>query len=1574
MLPPVSFTGHNLANRVDTVTDGLPPLTRERIASVTTETGAVIGVNYELVSPCTAPVTLSSSANTASCYPVFWTPPDYTAPFLDWFNKYAVASVSVADSTGGSPGLFTQYTYKGGGAWHFDDNEIVKPKYRTYGQWRGYGDVITSTGQGNDALTEAEDTYYRGMDGDTLPSGTRSVTLADSQGGQHADSSQLAGDSLESTVYNFTGGPVDHSTISSYWVSAAVVTRGRPGLPALTANATGLVESWARQAVTDGGTTLWRKTETDTSYDAGTGDAAFGLPLFVFAHGDLGVPAQQTCKAITYAPVSAAVNLAGLPAETETDAQPCGGASPSGASAPSAGQVNALAAPVTLSRPADVISDTRTFYDSPALAGTWPQPAAPAWPQAAPTLGDVSVVRQASDYSGGAFSYVTKSAVVYDSYGRPVTAYDAKGNATTTSYTTTAGLTTGKTVTNALGQAVTTALDPEREIPISTTDANSITTTLHYDGLGRLTGVWGYNRAATLPANQVYAYAVSATAPTVVTSQRMNDALGYVTSKTLYDALLRVRQVQVPTPQGGRLVTDSFYDTRGWTWKSNTDYWDPGSSPGASIVTVADNVVHQQAVTAFDGLGRPVLVTSYDDSAVRSTTATAYYGDRVTTVPPAGGTPASTVTDALGRTTELDQYTSRPSVTTSTAGNITTVSVSGGSSQATDYLYNHRGGQSDIRDVSTGADWSTTYNLLGQVTGKNDPDAGTSAMSYDANGNLTGSADAGGHSLTYAYDALNRKTAEYDGPSVASPQIASWVYDNSSGVAGVSDAVGQLTAETSYSGGNAYTVQQKAFSVFGESLGQIVTLPAAEGALAGSYTLAHTYTPTTGLPYRDTYPASPGGGALPAETVTHGYGSGFDLPIALASSADTYAFQTTYDAYFRVAQVEAGSAPDAAYLTDTYDLHTGALTDSAVASAPMSAAPLDDMSYAYDPAGNITSQADSRGNGAASETQCYSYDTLDRLTQAWTATDNCAADPAGNSGSTVGDGVAGSAYWSTWTFDPLGDRTSQTDHSLTGGASTVTSYAYNGNGAGQPHTLTSTATTGPSGSSSASYAYDADGNTLTRSLPSGSQSLTWTDTGKLATDTTTAGISSYVYGADGSLLLRKDPGRTTLFVFGEQLVLNTTTGAVTGTRFLSLPGGIQVVRTGTGSAYSFEFTDQHGTSTLTLNSLAQSPVWRQSAPYGAPRGTAPASWPDTNGFLGKSTDASTGLTDVGAREYDPSTGRFLSADPLLEPSSPQQLNGYSYAASNPVTNADPSGLHNLPPPDEGGCPSSEPGCPGYNGPGGPTAGAGGGSPPPAPSGSGQDPVPSGNSPILGRAPTPAQLKVLRGTLGYLGSSAFTVNDFLDWMTRPAFGLQNASWDYFCQGLEGATVSACGTDPFNGQNTYSVNPGGWRQTVHALAFIGNLALTITALAGLPELIFPFGAETTAAGAAAGASDTLPDLAGYSGGKTSGVLVRSNGSQVELQSGMDGPALDLPKPRPGMNGNIVGHVEAHAAAIMRSEGLQDATLWINRMPCGGGNGCMLNISRMLPSGSTLNIYVMPDGSAGAFENWINVTGTG
>ncbi|MFB7950157.1 polymorphic toxin-type HINT domain-containing protein [Kitasatospora phosalacinea] len=79
-------------------------------------------------------------------------------------------------------------------------------------------------------------------------------------------------------------------------------------------------------------------------------------------------------------------------------------------------------------------------------------------------------------------------------------------------------------------------------------------------------------------------------------------------------------------------------------------------------------------------------------------------------------------------------------------------------------------------------------------------------------------------------------------------------------------------------------------------------------------------------------------------------------------------------------------------------------------------------------------------------------------------------------------------------------------------------------------------------------------------------------------------------------------------------------------------------------------------------------------PYGNPRGTQPTSWADNHGYLGKPADPSTGLDLLGARNYDPALGRFLTADPILEIGDPNQMGGYTYAGDNPSTGSDPTGL------------------------------------------------------------------------------------------------------------------------------------------------------------------------------------------------------------------------------------------------------------------------------------------------------------
>jgi RHS repeat-associated protein len=196
-----------------------------------------------------------------------------------------------------------------------------------------------------------------------------------------------------------------------------------------------------------------------------------------------------------------------------------------------------------------------------------------------------------------------------------------------------------------------------------------------------------------------------------------------------------------------------------------------------------------------------------------------------------------------------------------------------------------------------------------------------------------------------------------------------------------------------------------------------------------------------------------------------------------------------------------------------------------------------------------------------------------------------------------------------------------------------------------------------------------------RQVPAtGKQTLTWNAAGQLTSVTGgTAGSSSYVYAPDGSLLIQSGPSGTTLYLDGEQVTAPAGGAALTGERIIPLPGGGNVVRTGPGTSYDFEVPDPHGTNDLYLDSTAQTPTWRQFTPYGAPRGPA-VTWAGNRGFLNQPTDASTGLTYIGPRAYDPVTSQFLSPDPVFQASNPQDWNPYLYAFGNPVDYSNPTGM------------------------------------------------------------------------------------------------------------------------------------------------------------------------------------------------------------------------------------------------------------------------------------------------------------
>ncbi|MFD0443250.1 RHS repeat-associated core domain-containing protein [Streptomyces indonesiensis] len=227
--------------------------------------------------------------------------------------------------------------------------------------------------------------------------------------------------------------------------------------------------------------------------------------------------------------------------------------------------------------------------------------------------------------------------------------------------------------------------------------------------------------------------------------------------------------------------------------------------------------------------------------------------------------------------------------------------------------------------------------------------------------------------------------------------------------------------------------------------------------------------------------------------------------------------------------------------------------------------------------------------------------------------------------------------------------------------------------------MTSVTATGPTGTAKDDYGYDETGNTTTRTTGGDTQTLRWDAEGHLAkvTEPVEGGsdkVTEYLYDADGNRLIARTPTETTLYLGTTEITLPKGSTTPKVTRYFDLGGGHQAVEEDDGTV-SFTVADHHGTAQLAIDAATQKLTQRRTLPFGGVRGQQPTTWPGTKGFVGGTDDTkTTGLTHLGAREYDPTTGRFLSVDPVMDLTDPQQIHGYSYGNNNPATYSDPNGL------------------------------------------------------------------------------------------------------------------------------------------------------------------------------------------------------------------------------------------------------------------------------------------------------------
>ncbi|MFE2719241.1 polymorphic toxin-type HINT domain-containing protein [Streptomyces mirabilis] len=1308
--PAVNFDPPlQLPNRVGTIPQ-MPLMYHDRIQTVTSETGAQTTVTYDRPNCSSAPASdpndptdaaarTFASTNTLSCFPVYWTPDGQPAPWMDWFYKYKVTAVVTEDKhnsyqDGTEPKLETDYAYKGSPGWHYDDNEVVKAKYRTWGQFRGYPEVDVTTGDPSvfhltdganvyDQKTLSKTYYFLGMNGDTLPGGkTRSVPALASQDGavSVADSNALAGQVFESDTYASATGSLNTATVTVPTIIGPTASRSRNGLPDLTGQMVRTVKSLTRQAVSTG----WRKTETDTFYNTTLGKSTTGTPVQVDDRGETTASGNVThCTYNRY--VTASVDTLVLPAETIATDQDCSaaGATPGGT----------------------LISDVRTSYDSNAFAYDGDGQQNPALPK----TGDVTLVQKASAATGAtATAFVDESTVTYDSYGRVTlttrTPHSTAPNgaslsqSTATGYTPATGelptgivtatqVTPGATCTTATTsskdcQVATSTMDPARAQPTAQTNAAGRLTSLTYDALGRLNGAWLPNesKVSGAPANTTYTYSLSQTGPSIVAANSLLDNDSYATTETLYDAMLRPLQTQATAENSSMTVSDTQYDSHGWTVVTNNAY-NVAGSPRNIPVPVSQVTIPDATVTDHDGMGRADLVTEEHNGLKTWATTTAYTGDKTTVLPPKGGAATTTVVNARGQSTELDQYTTAPALSGTAANGFT---ATGGTPSPTTYGYDAAGQQHQV----TGPDhtvWTFNYDLLGRKTSQNDPDVGKSSYGYDDAGNLVSTTDdAKQIELDYTYDLLGRKLTGSD-KSKSNFQFASWLYDTK--------RIGLPTSSTRYVQGTTggYTIAATGYTALGKPTGTTITLPASETPLPSTYTTNYTYTGNNQLLQTQTDPAVQ---RLTSEGINYAYDA-LGNPTKTSSTAGTYVDSTVYTDFGAPSVVIQGAPTNPAKTTYDYDAQTLRLKERVISRTQAPGPVVDDTKYAYDASGNPTSTTDlqSETGNTVTDQQCYGYDALDRLTDAWTG-NNCTVNPptAGTLTTTPG------SYWQSFSYDAIGNRHQSIDHAIGSSGTTATTTYNNGctancNSTGaQPHTLT--ATTG--GTNPTTFGYDENGNLHTRTPTTGpGQTLTWDDEGHLAqvdTSGSSPTTTKYLYDADGNQLIRRDPGQTTLFAGDTQIVVNTsvTPNVLLGAVRTYTHGGagtpVAVRSSLANGGVKYLFNDPNGTATLSMDTTTQQVARQQNTPYGQPRASAnTTTWPDpTHSYLGKPQDTTTGYTDIGARKYDPTLGRFISADPLLQPTSPQSLGGYTYADDNPLTNSDPSGLMACASPDECG--------------------------------------------------------------------------------------------------------------------------------------------------------------------------------------------------------------------------------------------------------------------------------------------------
>lgn len=817
--------------------------------------------------------------------------------------------------------------------------------------------------------------------------------------------------------------------------------------------------------------------------------------------------------------------------------------------------------------------------------------------------------------SGGTWTSITSYTNVYDT-GAVYQSIDPLNHTTTFAYSSTFAGAYPTTATNALTQAANSNYDFNSGLLSSVTDLNGRTTSLSFDSLFRLTQIVHPDGGQANITHQESTFPFTATLTKKVTSSLS------LTSTNVFDGLGRTTQTQLTDPSCATSdKTDITYDARGRVSTVSNPY------------CISSDATYGITTTQYDALSRATKVIP-PDGTVSTNNVTTTYSDNATTVTDQAGKSRKSVSDGLGRLTQVFEDPA-------------------GSNYETDYTYdalnnlltvNQKGGDANS------ANWRTrtfVYNSLSQLTSATNPESGAISYTYDANGNLqtkisplpnqTGASTV---TATYSYDSLNRITQKSF--SDGTPTVK-YGYD---AVAPSGCTLPTLTINN--------------------GIGKRTGMCDAAGSEAWSYDI----TSGTGWKVTDARITN----AIPKTTV---YQSNFDSSLAALTYPSTRVVNYAYNAAARALSAIDSTGPinyatSAAY---TPGGALSALTNGAsvvstlfynprlqpcrisVRSAGVSPANCTDattgniLDFTY----NFSLSTANNGNVAAitnnrdtTRSQLFSYDNLNRIATAKTTP---------TSGANCWDEQFG--------YDPWGNL--------------LTIGRISGYTCSNEELLTISATTK---NQISGYTYDSAGNLIT--IPgTGGSSYLYDAENHLKQVNVGGTITNYAYDGDGRRAEKLNGSSvvTKLYWYGtgsDPLDETDATGSVTNTGFKEFVffNGKRIASRDSSNNVNYYFADHLGTARIVANSSGTVLDDSDFYPFGGERIISSSSG-NRYKFIGKERDSESSLDNFGARFDSSNLGRFMSPDPKLislqRVIDPQQWNSYGYVRNNPMTHVDPDG-------------------------------------------------------------------------------------------------------------------------------------------------------------------------------------------------------------------------------------------------------------------------------------------------------------